>query len=68
MEVVDEGYNAGKVVVIKVRGSGAPLRRNIWMRLEKERKTPDFGTGEFVPDAKDDHVVLGEHKNCVFFK
>ena len=49
-------------------GSRAPLHRNIWISLGKEGETPEFGAGEFAPNAKDDHVVLGEHSDCVFFK
>ena len=67
-ELEDEGADAGKVMGIQVGGSGVPLCRNRLMSLGKERKTPEFGAGEFAPAAKDDHVVLGEHSDCSFFK
>ena len=66
MKVVDEGSNAWKVMGIQGGGSGAPLRRDRWMHLGKERKTPEFGASEFAPVVKDDHVFLGEHSDCGF--
>ena len=69
MELADDGSNNGKVVGIQGGGSGAPLRRDIWMCLGKEIKTPELGAGEFATAAKDDHFVLGEHSDhSVFFK
>ena len=68
VEVADEGSNSGQVVGIRGGGRGAPLCRDIWMRLGKERKTPNFVAGEFAPTAKDDHIFLGEHSGCDFFK
>ena len=66
MEVAYKGSNIGHVRGIQGRGSGAPLRRDRWMRLGKERKTPKFGAGEFAPAAKYDHAVLREHSDCGF--
>ena len=66
VEVSDKGTNAGKVMGIQGGGSGAPLRRNRWTILGKERKTPELGAGEFTPAAKDDHLVLGEHSDHSF--
>ena len=67
VEVADEGSNSGQIMGVQGGGSRAPLFRNRWMRLGKERKTPDFGAGEFAPAAKDDHVVLEEHSDHGFF-
>ena len=66
VEIANKGSNSGQVMSIQGEGRGAPLRWYRWMRLEEDRETPNFGTGEFAPTAKDDHVVLGEHSDCSF--
>ena len=66
VEVSDAGVDAGEVMGIQGGGSRDPLRQNRWISLGKERKTPEFGAGEFAPAAKDDHVVLVEHSDRGF--
>ena len=56
VEVVDQGSNDGKGMGIQGEGSGAPLRQD------------RCGASEFLPAAKDDHAVLGEHSDCGFFR